>query len=290
MIKPCIGYPGGKSKIAPLLCEYFPVSIQLFVEPFFGSGFLTFYHLQRHRCKQYLAVEKDPYLFNFWIHVQQKSDMLIQKLNHFHKKAVSNNNPKDFFLEIVEKYHNIDVPNSVYHAAIYYILNKISFSGLGPGISKPGKLRAYSLSSYKRWIQSPHSLRITQCSKVLSHVHLINGDYSLAFDEVKQHGTLNFYFFDPPYFNTTCKMYGKKGELHNTFDHIRFKQDCMTLNSPFLITYDDSEEVRELFKDFYIESVPVYYSMAPSNKKKDFKEVFIMNYKHNRTVLSGFAI
>ncbi|MDF5731962.1 MAG: DNA adenine methylase [Rhizonema sp. PD38] len=57
-----------------------------------------------------------------------------------------------------------------------------------------------------------------------------------------------FVYLDPPYLSATdSKLYGMKGELHTGFDHERFAYHAKISPHRWLITYDDSPEVRKLF-------------------------------------------
>jgi DNA adenine methylase len=94
-----------------------------------------------------------------------------------------------------------------------------------------------------------------------------------------------FVFLDPPYYNATeSKLYGVKGDLHTGFDHEHFAEIvAKCTNHRWLITYDDSSTIRDLFSfsGAYIEEWQLQYGM--NNYKKTSipkgKELFIRNYK-----------
>lgn len=91
-----------------------------------------------------------------------------------------------------------------------------------------------------------------------------------------------FLFLDPPYFTATkSKLYGKKGDLHTSFDHKRFSRLMKKCSGDWLITYDDCPETRDNFKFSNIFDWEVQYGM--NNYKQNIaakgKELFISNYK-----------
>jgi DNA adenine methylase len=95
-----------------------------------------------------------------------------------------------------------------------------------------------------------------------------------------------FIFLDPPYFAATkSKLYGKDGDLHTSFDHLRFASDMTNCPQHWLITYDDSPNIRENFKSARIQEWELQYGM--NNYKQGSaakgKELFITNYeiRHN---------
>ena len=62
-----------------------------------------------------------------------------------------------------------------------------------------------------------------------------------------------FIFLDPPYFSAMkSALYGKNGKMHKGFDHQRFAEVMKRCKHKWLITYDDSEYVRDLFSFAYI--------------------------------------
>jgi DNA adenine methylase len=99
--------------------------------------------------------------------------------------------------------------------------------------------------------------------------------------------TINdFIVLDPPYDlgekNNT--LYGKMGEMHQGFDHDRFADNVKALKGKWMITYNDSEEIRERFKDFKIIDQEYRYFMTfkqddVGNKTTRIKnELIIINY------------
>ena len=81
-------------------------------------------------------------------------------------------------------------------------------------------------------------------------------------------------FLDPPYYlEKGSKLYGTKGDLHETFEHdllfeiIKDKQN-------WLLTYNDCEYIRNKYKDFTILEVDWAYGM---NKSKKSSELVILS-------------
>ena len=86
---------------------------------------------------------------------------------------------------------------------------------------------------------------------------------------------------DPPYYTAEkSHLYGKNGNMHKGFDHERFADACIKCKHKWLITYDDSEYIRGLFKDFSITPIQFAYGMTNVGKKASLKgnEIIIKNY------------
>jgi len=113
---------------------------------------------------------------------------------------------------------------------------------------------------------------------ILKKTKVTNYDYEKL---VNSPGEDVFIFLDPPYLSATkSKLYGKKGKLHTGFDHERFAKVMKKCPHKWMITYDDCEEVRDLFSFANILGWEFQYGM--NNYKKTTaakgKEVIITNY------------
>lgn len=83
------------------------------------------------------------------------------------------------------------------------------------------------------------------------------------------------------YYSTAeSALYGKNGNLHKTFDHKRFAEAMRRCKHRWLITYDDSKFIREIFSFANIITWDLTYGMrnVTSNSNQIGKELFISNY------------
>ena len=112
----------------------------------------------------------------------------------------------------------------------------------------------------------------------LAGVKITNLDYEAL---LQSPGEEVFIFLDPPYLSATrSKLYGKKGDLHTAFNHQRFAENMQKCPHRWLITYDDSPEIRDLFQFAQIMEWDLQYGM--NNYKQGTaakgKELMIKNY------------
>lgn len=89
---------------------------------------------------------------------------------------------------------------------------------------------------------------------------------------------------DPPYYTATkSALYGKNGKLHKGFDHERFANDVKKCKHKWLITYDDCQYIRDLYKDYTIIPFELMYGMKNVAKNADMKGkeiiIIIINYE-----------
>jgi DNA adenine methylase len=87
-------------------------------------------------------------------------------------------------------------------------------------------------------------------------------------------------FLDPPYFSATkSALYGKNGKLQKSFDHERFAQTMKNCPHRWLITYDRSEYIKNLFSFACIREWNLTYGMRNQTAHSDQrgKKFFIAN-------------
>lgn len=169
---------------------------------------------------------------------------------------------------------NIDSFDNTKKAAAFFIFNRITFSGT----SESGGFS--SAAFHKRFTESSIE-RVKALSKILKNTKISNLDYQ---EVVLAVGEDVFLFLDPPYYSATkSALYGRNGNLHKAFDHERFANVMKQIEHKWLITYDDSEYIRELFSFANITAWDLTYGMRNVKKKSDQigKELFISNYQLN---------
>lgn len=111
-----------------------------------------------------------------------------------------------------------------------------------------------------------------------------NKDYG---EVVKKYdGVDTFFFIDPPYENTRKDF----GYAQTTdFDFERLKNILSSIKGKFLLTINDSDYTRNLFKDFYIKPIDVFdpHKNIYGSGKRFRKELIITNYKVGKMEGSG---
>ncbi|MFQ5456234.1 MAG: DNA adenine methylase [Nitrospirota bacterium] len=156
-------------------------------------------------------------------------------------------------------------------AAAFFVFNRITFSGT----SESG---GFSNAAFKKRFTQSSIERVKALSGILDNTLITNLDYQ---EVVEAKGKNVFIFLDPPYYSATkSALYGKNGNLHKTFDHKRFAKILKNVNHKWLITYDDSKYIRDLFSFAYIKEWNLTYGMrnVGENGNQNVKELFISNY------------
>jgi DNA adenine methylase len=268
MIKSPLRYPGGKSRGVKFLAAFIP-AYKEFREVFFGGGSLSFYCVQQHTTAHYYASDLNYELYCFWSQLKDNGATLIHEIQKIYDQWKVNTEGKVLFNTLVERRNN--TLTELQRATDFFVLNRITFSGV---VDSGG----YSQGSFEgRFTQSSID-RLKQTIPIIQNINFYCEDFSFL---LNQAGNEVFIFLDPPYYTATkSKLYGKKGILHTSFDH-QLLFDTLK-NSPhrWLITYDNSEYIKSLYKDFYQWEWQLQYGMTTRNNAAFSlgNELLIANY------------
>ncbi|MDJ0509837.1 MAG: DNA adenine methylase [Crocosphaera sp.] len=269
MIQSPLRYPGGKSRAIKQIQEQLPKKFNFseYREPFVGGGSMFIYIKQIHPNIDIWINDLNPELYLFWKVAQSDLKSLANTLREI---KATRKDGRDLFRELskidIEKVSDFD------RAVRFFILNRITFSGT---IESGG----YSEKSfYTRFTESSIE-RLEKLQYILPGIHITNLDYR---EVVNQEGENTFIFLDPPYLTATkSKLYGKDGNLHTSFNHQDFANTIKQCEHQWLITYDDSQEIKKYFQDFKIIPWQLQYGMNnyKQGKAKKGQEIFIINYE-----------
>jgi DNA adenine methylase len=251
-------YPGGKSRAVEILTNIlereFGKDKKILLSPFFGGGSFEIFS-----SKKYKIVGNDIFkpLYNFWESLKNNKNKLVENILKI-KRPVSKEEFLNFRKNIMENFtdNNIDI------ATLFFVINRCSFSGstFCGGFSKEASGKRFTDSSIER----------------LKDTNLENFTFSnLDFEEFLSNYPENsetIIYADPPYYIKSY-IYGKDGDLHEKFDHERFFK-VISKRKDWILSYNDCEYIRNLYKDFRIEKVEWAWSM--NNGKDKSKEIIIL--------------
>jgi DNA adenine methylase len=268
MIKSPLRYPGGKAKAIKKIIQHLPKEFDQgweYREPFIGGGSLFIYLKQKYPKLKIWINDLNPELYYFWKVAQSDLDQLVGEVRQIKASCTDG---KQLFRDYLKV--NVEQLSDLERAVRFFVLNRISFSGTveSGGFSQQAFLRRFTNSSIDR---------LAKLAPILPDVKITNLDYS---EVLKPKGKRVFIFLDPPYLVAKkSKLYGKDGDLHTNFDHQRFAQEMKACSHGWLITYDDSLEIRKNFQFARIFEWELQYGMnnyKQASAEKG-KELFITN-------------
>ena len=252
-------YPGGKTrackKLEVILNKKYNIdNFNNVISPFFGGGSFEFY-IQNNYNLNIIANDKFKPLYTFWNTCKNNKENLCNELN----KYLSNIQKEDFIhlrAEIVNE--NDELKQSV----MYFIINRCSFSGatLSGGFSLEASQKRFTQSSIDR----VNNLNLTK-------FNIFNLDFEEFINNNDDEN--NFIFLDPPYYlEKKSKLYGNNGDMHESFDHTKL-YNCISRKKNWLMTYNNCDFIKNLYKDFEIIETSWSYGM---NKDKKSSEIVII--------------
>lgn len=270
-------FPGGKSRAVPTIMSLLP-KFNEYREPMIGGGSVFLSVRKYYPEKSFWINDINHDLFSFWLSCRETPDMLSRYVREIKESGKPG---KEVFRQL--KYPEIEL-NDFERSVRFYVLNRISFSGLvdAGGYSEESFQKRFTINSIER---------IKKAGLYLKDVKVTNLGYE---DILRESGEKVFVYLDPPYFgNKDSKLYGERGILHTTFNHEKLLKELKRTNHKWLLTYDDSDQIREWYSFAYIHEGTLSYGMNNTGKLKKAakgKELFISNYKLNQPSLKEFEL
>ncbi len=264
MIRSPLRYPGGKSRGIKSLIRFIPPAFSEYREPFIGGGSFFVYLRQLYPDLRMWINDLNPELFCFWKCAQEDAVKLMREILKLKLERVDG---RGLFYELLQM--ETSKMSQFERAVRFFVLNRITFSGVveAGGYSEGAFIGRFTKSSIER---------IAPLGEILDGVEITNLDYkSLLMDG---DGRV-FTFLDPPY-RSAKKLYGKHGRLHEVFDHVEFSERMRECRHRWLITYDDSPEIRESFRFANLYCWKLQYGMNNYKRGKAEKgsELFISSH------------
>jgi DNA adenine methylase len=266
IIKSPLRYPGGKSRAVQRMKHLLPDTFDEYREPFVGGGSF-FLHLKQKRPDLKIWInDLNPELYYFWKYAQADSEKLAHELAKVKEKR---ENGQELFNELLQI--KVSSLTEFERAIRFFILNRITFSGV---VESGG----YSQLAFESRFTDTSVERVSKLGPFLEGIKITQLDYR----ELLQDGDGSVLsFLDPPYFKATkSRLYGKNGILHTSFSHEEFAQEMKKCRHCWLITYDDSPEIRKNFAFAHMYEWELQYGMNNYKQGKAEKgsELFITNY------------
>lgn len=257
-----IKWVGGKSKLVKLLLPLIPLH-KGYVEVFGGAGWLLF---SKEPSKWEVLNDLDNNLMNLFEVIKTQPDEFI---NSFKYILVS----RKLFNEYKEIYKQNAYKDKICQAHILYYLVKA-----GVGASLPGKGAGCGFGVGKdrsRLRLEKIEDDIKQAHERLLKVTIENSDFRRIINTYDSKDT--FFYLDPPYRHTVRGSYPVGKFTDNDYNDLA--NLCNQMQGKFLLTINDDEFIRGLFKNNNIITNAVYYGVSKQNVgRKNFTELIIMNY------------
>jgi len=225
-------YPGGKTWLIPTVRQWLKQNTKatLLIEPFAGGGIVSLTAAFEKLADHITMVEMDEEIAAVWeVILNGKNKWLADKIFSF---ELTHENIKA----------ELDKPNKLLHDIAFSTIlkNRVFHGGIlakGSGMIKNGE-NGKGIAS--RWYPKTLHDRIRAIEFVKNKIDFITGD---AFEILEQNinNKTTFFFIDPPY-----TIAGKRLYTYFDIDHERLFKLTSQLKGKFMLTYDDTSEIRRL--------------------------------------------
>jgi DNA adenine methylase len=247
-----LSYVGGKNRLANQIISLIPQHTA-YVEPF-GGGAQVLFRKQPSEVEVLNDIDRE--LVNFYRVSQAHHEELLKQLRF---TLLSR--------EWYERLQNTSPENltDIQRAARYFFLQKSSFGGMVKRQSFATHVSKHPSFTPKRIPEIIHAA-YERLQTVLIEC--------LPFEKIieKYDRPETFFYLDPPYYKV--KLY------HHNFsveDFQRLAASLAVIKGKFLLSINDTPEIRKIFSKYKIEEVQLHYSLQRYADRR-YSELFIRNY------------
>lgn len=277
---------GNKSAILNILYAVFPLKYERFVDVFGGSGSVLLG--SPYPCNFEVYNDFDRNLVNLFRCMKERTMATIKEIGFCNLNSREDFNALREFFETErfdDKYFNeeqlltellLPPPEA---EELKEIRTRITKDYDVRRAAMFLKLLRYSYSSgCKSYASQPFDIRrlfelIKQLENRMANVVVENQDFETLIKHYDRENAL--FYADPPYMSSE-DMYEVS---FNRNDHLRLKETLSKIKGKFLLSYNDCEEIRELYSGYCILDFSRQHSMAQRYEAgKEFKELLIGNY------------
>ncbi len=243
-----IKWIGGKKLLRDRIIEQFPKNFSRYIEVFGGAGWVLFRKDQHAKFEVYN--DRDNNLVNLYRCIKFHPEELQKELDlTIHSR--------ELFFDYKEQIETRGLTD-IQRAARYFLLIRESFGAKKSSFAT----QPTNLNKYVEYL--------SEISERLNSVVIENLDFEHLIKTYDRTDAL--FYLDPPYVDTEKYYVGNFTQE----DHERLCNALKKIKGKFVLSYNDCDHVRGLYKDFNIIEVSRFNNL--SNKNNSFNELIIKNY------------
>ncbi len=270
-LKPFVKWVGGKTTSIPSLLEYIPEQISTYVEPFVGSGAV----LMSLNFDKAIINDSNSELINAYNVIKSK----LGELEFYLSTLIYDRKLYDE-IRAWDRSPDFDKRSDVERASRFIFLMKTCYNGLYR-VSKKNFFNT-PFGNYKNpTICDTQTLEA--CSSFFNQkdIRILCQDYQTLLEIIPKDA---FVYLDPPYFpvSKTANFTQYQSGNFKQDEHQRLYEFCLELHRrgiKFLQSNSDVPHIRELYRDFNINTVAVSRRINSNTSKRNaVNELIITNY------------
>lgn len=239
-----------------ILAEFPKETPKKYVEVFGGAGWILFSR-ERHAPLEVFN-DIDGHLINLYRCIQHHCTELQRELRLGNDHLIPNS--RELFLDYLTQLSERGLTD-IQRAARYYYVIRTSYGA---------DRRTFGCS--KKPLDSTIE-RLPEIQKRLKDVVIERRNYDALIKTYGKEGTL--FYLDPPYYNAESVYDSSFGEQ----DHQKLRDLLGHIKSKFILSYNDTPVIRELYKQFSILAVDRGNSLANKvDSGRRYRELIIKNF------------
>ena len=255
-------YPGGKYKISrliELLINKAGDECSTYIEPFAGGAGVALDLLNRDVVSEIVINDSDKAIASFWKAAINESDAFIDKIYSTPVTIDEWRRQREIYFS--SKRYSLE-----YGFATFF-LNRTNHSG----ILTSGPIGGQKQEGWKldvRYNKNDLIEKIEFLRQNKKRIHIFNRDVSfLITNQIKKYASRAFVYFDPPYYKRGSELYQNffTDKLHKRL----YKSICESVESPWVVSYDDVPEIRRIYKGTPLRSFSLNYSLANNGSGRE---------------------
>ena len=253
-------YPGGKAKLGPWLAElitYNNLNNTTYIEPYAGGAGASLYLLFNNYVKKIIINDIDIAIYAIWHSILNETDHFIKKLINTNIDIKTWEDQKEIITH-PEKYSLFDLGFAA------FFLNRTNVSGVIKGGPIGGKNQQGKFKIDARFKKNELINRIKNIAEYRKKIEIYNKDAIEFITQIKNNMSNKYFIYlDPPYYMKGSQLYRNH---YKPNDHVKIASKIKNLKFPWLITYDNCEEIKNLYQDCKGLEFALRYSASQKNK------------------------
>ena len=256
-------YPGGKGKLEPFMELLIRQTGHLggtYVEPFAGGAGIALELLEKGIVSDIVINDLDKGIYSFWRAILTETDRFINNIRNVELSIDEWNRQRERIDDCSRYSYELGF-------ATFY-LNRTNRSGIIKGGVIGGIEQAGNWRMDARFNREALIERIVKIASRKNHIHLYNKDVnSFIQNYLPKYQQNAFVYFDPPYFDKGKQLYLN---FFSYDDHVRIERMINNqVNCDWVITYDDVQEIADIYQNHILKRFDLNYSAAVKRKASE---------------------
>ena len=257
-------YPGGKGKVADYFKQIFKENLLydgVYVEPYAGGASVALSLLFNEYASKIIINDIDRSIFAFWHSVLNKTNRLCRLIKDI-PLTIDTWEAQKKIQEEKNRHGLLKVGFST------FFLNRTNRSGiLGAGVIG-GRQQTGKWKIDARYNKAELINRIERIAYYKDKIELHNSDaVELVKSLRKKLPKKTLFYFDPPYYVKGKDLYLN---YYDDSDHKEIATEINKVNKQkWIVTYDNVQPIRELYKNYRQVKYTLNYSAAKANKGEE---------------------